>query len=164
MRCFLLIIGKDPAMFESSFSELFWFLFGIFLFLAELIVPGFVIFFFGIGAWITALCIWIGIAHTNAVQMLIFLVSSIGVLLLFRKKGKDFFLGKVSGTLLHDQSVDDIRGERALVIRDITPGSLGGKVEFHGTLWDAEAENAIAAGVTVEILGRKDLTLKVRPV
>jgi inner membrane protein len=151
-------------MFESSFSELFWFVLGIVLFFAELIVPGFIIFFFGIGAWITALCIWVGIAHTDAMQMVIFIISSLGVLLLFRKKGKDFFLGKVSGMMGRDQSVDDIRGERAIVKRDITPGVLGGKVEFHGTLWDAEAETAIASGTTVEILGRKDLTLKVRVV
>jgi membrane protein implicated in regulation of membrane protease activity len=151
-------------MFQSSFSELFWFILGIVLFLAELIVPGFVIFFFGVGAWITALCIWIGIAPTDAIQMLIFLISSLGVLVLFRKKGRDYFLGKVSGLLGRDQFIDDIRGERAVVMRDIAPGALGGKVEFHGTLWDAAASEAIAKDTTVEILDRKDLTLIVRRV
>lgn len=151
-------------MFESSFSELFWFILGIVLFLAEMVVPGFVIFFFGLGAWVTAVCIWIGFAPTNAIQMIIFLIASLGTLALFRRKGKDYFLGKVSGTLGRDQSVDDIRGERAIVMRDITPGKLGGKVEFHGTLWDAECETPVAQGATVEILDRKDLTLKVRPV
>ena len=149
-------------MFQSSFSELFWFILGIVLFLAEMIVPGFVIFFFGVGAWITALCIWIGFARTDAVQMLIFLISSLGVLVLFRKKGRDYFLGKVSGLLGRDQFIDDIRGERAIVMRDITPGSLGGKVEFHGTLWDAEASEPIVKDTTVEIVDRKDLTLIVR--
>ena len=151
-------------MFHSTFSELFWFVLGIALFFAEMIVPGFVIFFFGVGAWITAMCIWVGIAPTNGLQMLIFLISSLAVLLLFRRKGKEFFLGKVSGLMGSDRSIDDIRGERAIVMRDITPGSLGGKVEFHGTLWDAEADETIAKDVTVEILDRTNLTLKVRRV
>jgi inner membrane protein len=149
-------------MFHSSFSELYWFILGIILFFAEMIVPGFVIFFFGVGAWITALCIWIGFAPTGDIQMSIFLVSSLGVLVLFRRKGKDYFLGKVSGILGRDQLIDDIRGEHAVVMRDITPGVLGGKVEFHGTLWDAAADEPITKDTTVEIVDRKDLTLIVR--
>jgi len=151
-------------MFESSFSELYWFIFGIVLFLAEIVVPGFVLFFFGVGAWIVALCVWIGIAPTNSIQLIIFLIASVGALALFRNKGKEFFLGKVTGLLGPGKSVDDIRGERAIVLRDITPGKLGGKVEFHGTMWDAEADVAVPKDATVEILERKDLTLKVRPV
>jgi len=149
-------------MFQSSLSELFWFILGIVFFLAELIIPGFVIFFFGVGAWITALCVWIGVAPTEIVQMSIFLVSSLGVLALLRRKGRDYFLGKVSGILGRDQLIDDIRGSRVVVVRDIAPGTLGGKVEFHGTLWDADASEPIAKDTTVEIVERKDLTLIVR--
>ena len=44
-------------METSIFSkpELVWFIAGLGLFLLELVLPGFVIFFFGIGAWVTAL-------------------------------------------------------------------------------------------------------------
>lgn len=143
---------------------MFWFLLGIGLFLAEMVVPGFVIFFFGVGAWVTAMCIWIGFASSNTPQLLIFLISSLVALALFRSKGKQNLIGKVTGVLGRDQTIDDIRGERAIVMRDITPGVLGGKVEYHGTLWDAEADIPIATGTTVEILGRKDLTLNVRAV
>lgn len=39
----------------SIFSkpELVWFIIGLVLFLLELVLPGFVIFFFGVGAWVT---------------------------------------------------------------------------------------------------------------
>jgi membrane protein implicated in regulation of membrane protease activity len=49
-------------MIENIFSrpELFWFILGLVFFLAELIIPGFFIFFFGLGAWMAAVAclIW----------------------------------------------------------------------------------------------------------
>ena len=44
-------------MIENILSrpELMWFILGLILFLLELVIPGFFIFFFGLGAWVTAL-------------------------------------------------------------------------------------------------------------
>ena len=151
-------------MFESSPSQLFWFILGLVLMLAELVTPGFVIVFFGIGAWITALCMWIGIAGSFDAQLLIFLGASILSLVLFRKQGKKYFQGRISGKLADNQSMDDVRGERAVVIEDIEPNTSRGKVEFHGTSWDAESEIVIKKGTTVEIVERINLLLKVKPV
>jgi membrane protein implicated in regulation of membrane protease activity len=151
-------------MFESSPSQLFWFVLGLVLMLAELVTPGFVIVFFGIGAWITALCMWIGIAGSFDAQLLIFLGASVLSLILFRKQGKKYFQGRVSGKLGDNQSMDDVRGERAVVIEDIQPNTSRGKVEFHGTSWDAESEVIIKKGATVEIVERINLLLRVKPV
>ena len=41
---------------------------------------------------------------------------------------------------------------------------LGGKVEFHGTNWEAQAEQEIAEGAVVEIVGKDNITLKVRAI
>ncbi len=150
-------------MFEGSQSELYWFLLGLALMLSELALPGFVIIFFGIGAWITALCIWLGAADAFNTQLIIFLASSVLSLVLFRKKGKSYFQGRVSGKLDDVAQLDDVKGERAVVIEDIVPSHLAGKVEFHGTNWNAIAEAEIQKGTPVEILERKDLTLKVKP-
>ena len=54
---------------------------------------------------------------------------------------------------------EDLRefiGERATVIEAITPRA-GGKVEFHGTNWEACADGDIAAGAVCErpLLARK---------
>lgn len=151
-------------MFESSPSQLFWFVLGLVLMLAELMAPGFVIVFFGIGAWITALCMWIGIASSFDAQLLIFLSASVLSLVLFRKQGKRYFQGRVSGRLADNQSMDDVRGERAVVIEDIQPNTSRGKVEFHGTSWDAESDIVIKKGTTVEIVERINLLLKVKSV
>jgi membrane protein implicated in regulation of membrane protease activity len=149
-------------MFEGSQSELYWFLLGLALMLSELALPGFVIIFFGIGAWVTALCIWLGVADAFNTQLVIFLASSIASLVLFRKKGRDYFQGRVSGKLDDVAKLDDVRGERAVVVEDILPSALAGKVELHGTNWNAIAEAEIKKGTPVEILERKDLTLRVK--
>jgi len=151
-------------MLEVSNAELYWFLGGLILILAELALPGFIVIFFGIGAWLTALCIWMGFIETLSSQLVVFLVTSLLSLLLFRKQGKKYFQGKVSGKVDDVSTLDNVSGERAIVIEDIIPRSLSGKVEFHGTQWNAAAETEIKKGTTVEILRRNDLTLTVKPI
>lgn len=146
-------------MISGPQSELYWFLLGLVLMLSELVLPGFVIMFFGIGAWITALCIFFGVADQFNVQLVIFLASSVLSLVFFRKHGKRYFTGKVSAKL---DDIDDVKGARAVVVEDISL-QRPGKVEFHGTNWNATAEQEIAKGTPVEILERQNLTLKVRP-
>ena len=148
---------------DSANVELYWFLIGVVLMLAEMVIPGFVIFFFGIGAWITAACVWIGIADSFNIQLIIFLVSSILTLILFRKEGQKYFKGRVSGKMDDVAKLDDLSGEHATVIEKIVP-HRSGKVEFHGTSWNADADMEIPKGATVEILSRKNLTLIVKPV
>jgi membrane protein implicated in regulation of membrane protease activity len=150
-------------MFEGSQSELYWFLLGLALMLSELALPGFVIVFFGIGAWITALTIWLGLVDSFNTQLVIFLASSVLTLVLFRKQGKKYFQGRVSGKLDDVAKLDDVKGESAIVVEDIVPAVLAGKVEFHGTNWSAIADAEIKKGTPVEILGRENLTLRVKP-
>jgi membrane protein implicated in regulation of membrane protease activity len=151
-------------MFEGSQSELYWFLLGLALMLSELALPGFVIIFFGIGAWVTAFCIWLGVANAFNTQLVIFLLSSVVALVLFRKQGKRYFQGRVSGQVDDVKRLDELKGEHALVIEDIVPTNLSGKVELHGTNWNAQADQEIRKGTPVEILERDNLTLKVKPI
>ena len=150
-------------MFGIGGAELMWFILGLILLLAELALPGLVIIFFGIGAWVTALAIWLGLVSSFGVQLLTFLVSSVLSLALFRKHGKKYFQGDISGKLAPGQSLDDVKGEKAVVIAAIKPKGLDGKVEFNGTVWAAESDVAIEKGAAVEIIERTNLTLKVKP-
>jgi len=146
-------------MFIGKMMALYWFLIGLVLALVEMAMPGFVVIFFGIGAWAVTLLILFGILPSFNGQMLVFLIVSVASLILFRKKGKKIFEGKVAGK---DQAVDEITGERAVVMEDIYPNQLGGKVELHGTLWEANADTVIEKGRMVEIIERNNLTLRVR--
>jgi len=151
-------------MFESSSAELLWFLLGLGLVLAELALPGFVIIFFGIGAWVTAFCVWVGFLDEVSGQLIVFLVSFVASLILFRKQGKNYFQGRVSGKVDDVSRLDDVQGEKAMVVEEIVPNSLRGKVEFRGTVWNADADMTISKGTPVEVVERTDLTLKVKPI
>lgn len=150
-------------LIEGINPELLWFIVGLVFIVAELMMPGFIIFFFGIGAWMTALGAGLGILPSFNLQLVTFLLSSGLSLALFRKQGKKYFEGKVSGKLEPGQDLEDIRGQRAVVIAPIQPNAVGGKVEYHGTVWQASSTVAIENGVEVEITERKNLVLHVKP-
>jgi len=146
---------------ESFPPELIWFLVGLFLLLLELAAPGLIIVFFGVGAWIVSAVCYFAQPTLNA-QLLIFILSSLILLFSLRKWLTDTFRGFNVGTTKASEIVDDFVGEKAVVIKEIIPGSSG-KVEFHGTSWTAEADEPIAVGQRVEILAKNSLTLKVKP-
>ena len=150
-------------MIESFPSQLIWFVLGLFFIVAELMLPGFVIIFFGIGAWITALLNWFGVIPTFTAQLFTFLVASVLSLVLFRKKATGALRGKITGKLSSDDELDNVNGQKAKVVADILPNNVGGKVELYGTMWNAEADVPIQTGVVVEIVERKNLILKVKP-
>ncbi|HPS65737.1 MAG TPA: NfeD family protein [Ignavibacteria bacterium] len=146
------------------FSALFWLIVGVGLMLLEIAAPGFILFFFGIGGLVTALAVLLGVDNI-ALQMIIFIVVSLLTLILFRKKWKNVFRGEVKlakGT--GDEQFDDYKGKRAAVKKAIDPEGLGGKVEFHGTLWNATSDTFIPEGSIVEIISRANLVLKVKKV
>lgn len=145
-------------------TSLFWFLLGIFFLLVEITHYGFIFFFFGIGAFIVAIATWIGITDSLTVQLSIFISTSLLSLILFRHKLSNTFKGRISGKLKAGESLDDIRGENAVVVTTIEPNKLDGKVEFHGTIWDAQSDEVIEIGSVVEIIERINLTFKVKPI
>jgi membrane protein implicated in regulation of membrane protease activity len=141
---------------------LLWFLIGIVLMLLEFVIPGFVIIFFGIGAVITAILTWLGILQSSNLQIVIFIVSSLGTLIIFRNKGKKYFMGGSTKAKEEGKLSDEIIGEKAIVAEEINPDNLTGKVELHGTMWNASSDSVIPKGIAVKIVGRKDLTLIVK--
>jgi membrane protein implicated in regulation of membrane protease activity len=151
-------------MIKSIFErpELLWFLIGLVLFLLELVVPGFVIFFFGLGAWITALvCLLITpVTDMENLQIIIFAVTSILSLVAFRKLiQKKFFYSKGNKS---EAVEDEFTGKEGISISDFGK-SIKGKVEFKGTRWNAESEYDITEGQTVIIIKNENLILKVKP-
>ena len=140
-------------------NELIWLLAGLALMLLELATPGFVLFFFGLGAWVAALWAWTGTGHLTS-QLVVFLVSSLLFLVFLRRYATGLFRGGKSQT--GKVPSDDTLGKRVLVVEDIDPTHLRGKVELNGTHWNATAEAHIRKGTQVEITGRKGLTLTVK--
>jgi membrane protein implicated in regulation of membrane protease activity len=148
-------------MFTKILSqpEIFWFVLGLVLFLAELIIPGFFIFFFGLGAWVTAVVCLIGNPGVN-LQIIIFaFVSVLSLVTLRRIIQKKFFYSKGNES---EEVEDEFTGKEALVISEIGP-DVTGKVEFKGTTWKAESKSELKEGQSVIITGKESFKLIVKP-
>jgi membrane protein implicated in regulation of membrane protease activity len=140
--------------------ELIWFLIGVVLLVMEFALPGLIVFFFGIGAFVVAaICLFTNIS-INA-QLIIFIVSSVLSLVFLRKWLKGIFIGHTSSKQELTEDLKDFVGQRAVVKDKITP-KMAGKVELHGTNWQATADEEIAEGAAVEVVGKDNLTLKVK--
>lgn len=140
--------------------ELIWFMAGLIMLLAEFAMPGLIIFFFGIGALLVALiCLFTDISIN--LQLTLFLIASILLLLSLRKWLKNIFVGRTGQKESADEFLQDFIGEKAVVTREIDPQTRG-KVEFHGTSWNADADEKIEKGTSVEIIGKNNITLKVK--
>ncbi|MCP5047372.1 MAG: NfeD family protein [bacterium] len=143
--------------------EVLWAIIGIMLVIFEFLIPGLVLAFFGIGALITALTTWIGITPTLAPQLMVFIISSILLLVFLRKFMKKTFLGgsKETGT---GRNVNVEMGKIVPVIEYIQPGEVGGKVRYQGSNWLARATEPVAPGESVRITGSDNLTLIVEKI
>lgn len=137
--------------------ELFWFLLGLVLLIAELALPGIIIMFFGIGAMITALTTWLGITPNATSQNVVFAVSSVVLLFVLRQRLQKIFVG----TTTDDSVEDEFTGKEARVLYPIDDAQ--GKIEFKGAEWNARSSQNCPANTLVVIERREGLTLHVRP-
>lgn len=142
-------------MFEKP--ELIWFFIGLGLLLLELVIPGFFIFFFGVGAWVTALVCLIWGPGTNA-QIIIFALTSIVSLAALRR----LIRKKVYNGTRSDEVEDEFTGKEALATTDFGMEKIG-KVFFKGTTWTSESKSQIKEGQRVVIVSKKDFKLIVEP-
>ena len=130
--------------------------------LLELIVPGFVVCFFGLAAaTVGALKFALGDTLTPTGQMAAFSVFTILYIVLFRRALKRVFVGsKVeAATDFDNESV----GRLGRVVAAIAP-PLPGRVMIGDAEWSAAADAPIAAGTDVRVVAQDNLTMKVVPV
>ena len=136
-----------------------WFLIGILFFVIELVLPGFIVFFFGIGAWCAALAVYFsGFSLTS--QLAVFIVCSLASLLLLRAYLRGVFLGK------SQQEDDSVNVEPAsatgVVIEEILPPAEG-RVKYGGSFWRAVADEPVVPDTVVRIIEQNNLVVKVQP-
>lgn len=144
----------------GEYAPIIWFLLGLVLILSELMLPGVVLLFFGIGAWLAATLLWLGVIDSLAMSLAVFTVTSVLSLLLLRKYVVRTFKGRKSGEDNVNEEQEFI-GKLATVLETIDPNREGGKIEFRGVQWNATAEEVIEKGVSVRIASRENLTVRV---
>ncbi|MCI5212479.1 MAG: NfeD family protein [Candidatus Electrothrix sp. ATG2] len=144
---------------ETVSPILIWFLLGIAFFITELVLPGFILFFLGIGAWCTASALAITDVSLT-MQMIIFLITSLITLVLLRSWLRAVFLG---GSSEEDDSVNvDSAPATGVVTKAIMPPAYG-RVNYGGSYWRAVADEPIAKDTVVQIVERNDLIIQVKP-
>jgi len=133
-----------------------WFIAGFVLFLLEFVMPGFILFFFAVGAWIVAILTLFFDLSINT-QLIIFLVSSILTILLFRKWLKKLILTRKATSEIEEELI----GKTGRAETFIGPGQ-NGKIDFKGTSWEAQSDDKIEKGENVTIIGNDSILLIVK--
>jgi len=137
-----------------------WTVVGIALILAELAVPAFVLVWFGLGALLVALVVVLAPPILLAAQLAVWLALSLVLIWfwfkLFRPGQHKTRIG---------MSDDYVIGEIGLLTRDVAPFEKG-QVRFQKPIlgseaWDCIADEAVAAGTRVKVLGIEGSLLKV---
>ena len=142
---------------------LIWFLVGLGLVLLEFTIPGAILVFFGVGAWIAALTTWIGLTDSLAWQMIVFSVASVALLLMLRRRLKGQFLGHTGSTQDLDHDLEDFVGHEVSVTESIRPGQ-DGRIEFKGAGWEACSDQSFEPGDRVVITGLDGIRVTVKAV
>lgn len=147
----------DPA--------LYWLIIGVMLFFLELALPGFILFFFGLAALITALVAWLTPLEI-AWQLGIFIVSSVASLVTLRDviQRKFFKPKKTDGKEEPDEDVmSAVPGDRAVVGTTIIPPAEG-RIKYSGTSWRATADEEIIEGEIVAVVRQDNLVIHVEKI
>jgi membrane protein implicated in regulation of membrane protease activity len=139
---------------------LLWLIIGVMLFLLELALPGFILFFFAIGSLLTALATWL-FPIDLAWQLALFIVASLLSLLSLRKLVQRRLLDPET-----DDDKDDPRaqpGDRGVVCAAIAPPAEG-RIKYSGSFWRATADENIADGEIISVVHQDGLIIHVEKV
>ena len=141
-------------------TPVYWLYLGVALILFEVMTPGLVSIFFGLAALTVALGVWLVSGISQGWQWIAFSVFSILYIFLLRKSLKRVFSGDRE---VSDSPSDEYIGKLAVVTVAVAPNKPG-RVELGGTTWTAEADCDLAAGASVRIVSKKNLTFKIEAV
>jgi membrane protein implicated in regulation of membrane protease activity len=130
----------------------------------EMLLPGFVIFFFGMGGLLTAVsCLVPFVSGQVWLQVLLFVAFSVGSLVFLRQKFTRIFAGTIFDSNRGNVDSDGV-GDIADVLE--TAGTVTeGRIRFRGTTWKAHTrEGECATGSRVRIVAREGMTYIVEAV
>lgn len=139
-------------------TGLIWFLAGVGMLFLELAIPGIIFCFFGAGAIITAIFIWIGILPVLTWQLIVFISTSLILLLTLRKYLSQYFKGNSE-----EEEDSEYVGKTVIVTRTIIPGTVEGRIFLDGTEWKATSDIRIEKDTNVIITQKKNITFSVEP-
>lgn len=141
-----------------------WFLLAVVFLVAELMAPGFIAIFFALGCLAASLAAWL----TNVTmqwQIGIFVVVTIGSLVLFRKMARKIFRGNQEGGN-EDDYTNERLGKSVVVTEPVAPHRPG-KVKMEGSFWIAVSDQKMVegdVGLVVGVDADNPLILHIKPI
>lgn len=139
-----------------KFTPAAWIIGGLILAALEMIVPGFVLLWFGVAAVVTGILALF--VHNWVVQLAVFAGLSAALVLTSQL---------ISRRLTKPESepvgANRMRGVEGRVVRDIEASGFG-RVKVGGEEWRATADQSIAVGKKVKVIEVKGTHLVVEPV
>lgn len=148
-------------MKEHMFA-LIWFAAGIILLVLELIVPGIVLVFFGVGALLVSLAVFLGLVKSISTSIIIWLVISFLLFIFLRRIILKFIPSKSSYQFVEEDV--DMVGKVVEVVSTIDNKGSDGRISYSGTTWPAISRSGIITpGSKVRILYRDNISFIVEP-
>ncbi len=137
-----------------------WMYAGAFLMLAELISPGFVVFFFGLAAATVSALKWMFPSLPLWGQLAAFSVFSIIYLLVLGMYLRKVFMGDKQESLSINNEYIGRVGRVVEVVRPDVPG----RIILGDAEWAAKCDRRLESGTEVRVVSQDNLTLGVEPV
>lgn len=144
----------------SNNAALIWFIAGLAFLLLEFLLPGLIVLFFGIGCWSSTLILLIFPETPLNIQILVFLFTSVLSLIFLRNLLKKRLENRSKSDV---ENLEEFIGKNCIAKSDFSKG-ISGKVEFNGSLWDAQSDYKISSGDNLKIKEVKSIHLIVEPV
>jgi membrane protein implicated in regulation of membrane protease activity len=142
-----------------------WCVLGAILIVAEIFTSGFVLLWFGIGAFAAAFAGLIGI-HSVTLQFLVFATVSVGLTAASRTIFVNYFSREKSGNQLRT-GVESLPGKVGTVVSSSRGALQEGAVKVFGSTWTAypaEGEDPLEAGERVRVESVEGASIYVRRV
>lgn len=140
-----------------------WLYVGALLMLAEILTPGFVVFFFGLAAAsVGALVLLLPESLHPSLnwQLGLFSILSVVYLVTLRRYVKSVFMGDTAESKVIESPYMGRIGKVVAPIRAEVPG----RIVLGDSEWAASADRPISEGVEVRVVEQKNLTLKVETI
>lgn len=140
-----------------------WMVLGMVLCLAEIAIPAFFVIWFGIGALLTGLALWLVPGQSFAIQMLVWTLASLAMTVLW------FRILRNSPSLTRSgRASAEAVGEVGLLLSAVAPYQPG-QVRFQKPLlgaerWPCIADAPLSSGARVKVLAVEGNLLRVGPV
>ena len=145
-----------------SLSPISWLALGVVCMALEILLPGFIIFWFGLGAIITSALLYTGILFNTQAQWLFFFLSSFAFLGLWFGWIRKAFNRRM-GDDERDPTLFNLRGRCTARIEPGIPGQVELYDSFHGLrTWQAESDETIEEGKEIQVLEARGIKLLVK--